>query len=339
MRAFRNRERTAVSRLLALIALAVPLMAQAHTKVTRADDHAPIGVMADHYHGADEVMFSWRRMDMTMDGNRNGTTELSRRDVLDDYNVAPLEMRTTMDMFGLMYAPTDRVTLMAMLASIRKKMELVNGMGQRFSTRSNGSGDLKLTAILHPEGAGPWHFHLGVNAPTGSIQEEDDTPMGRMRLPYPMQMGSGTWDLRAGATVLGRSDHGSWGAQVSGVLRTGENELGYRLGNRVETTGWAAWAATSWLSPSLRIRAEQWGNIAGEDDALNPAMAPTADPDQQAGRRASLGAGLNLRIPNGPLARHRLALEYSEPLYQDLDGPQMQAEGMLTAGWQYDFSF
>ena len=325
-------------RLPALLALTFPLLAQGHTQVTRADDHAPIGIMADHYHGAGEVMFSYRRMDMTMDGLRDGTTELSRQDVLADYNVAPQKMRTTMDMFGVMYAPTDRVTLMAMLASIRRKMDLINGMGERFSTSSNGSGDLKLTAIMNPEGAGPWHFHLGVNAPTGSTREEDDTPMGRMRLPYPMQPGSGTWDLRGGATVLGRGDHGSWGAQVSGVLRTGENELGYRLGNRMEATGWAAWAATQWLSPSVRIRAEQWGNIAGEDDALNPAMAPTADPDRQGGRRVSLSAGLTLRIPDGPLARHRLALEYGVPVYQELDGPQMQSERVLTAGWQYDFS-
>jgi len=323
---------------LAVLACFVPVLVQADTGVTRADDHAPIGVMADHYHGADEVMFSYRHMNMTMDGNRDGTDELSESEVLNDYPVAPREMTTTMDMLGVMYAPSDQVTLMAMLPLIRKEMELVNRMGAEFTTRSQGSGDLKLTAIVHPEGAGPWHFHLGVNAPTGSILEADDTPMGRMRLPYPMQLGSGTWDLRAGATLLGRHHHWSWGGQLNALVRTGENDLGYRLGNEVEGTAWAAWAATDWFSPSLRLSARQWGDIAGEDAALNPDMAPTADPELRGGRRLDLGAGVNLRVPAGPLARHRLALEYETPLHQDLDGPQMDSDGMWTLGWQYDFS-
>ena len=37
----------------------------------RADDHAPIGVMADHYHEAGEVMFSYRFMSMSMKGNQD----------------------------------------------------------------------------------------------------------------------------------------------------------------------------------------------------------------------------------------------------------------------------
>ena len=39
----------------------------------RPDDHAPIGVMGDHTHQAGEWMLSWRRMAMTMEGNRDGT--------------------------------------------------------------------------------------------------------------------------------------------------------------------------------------------------------------------------------------------------------------------------
>lgn len=327
-----------MKRMLAVLACCIPVLVQAGTGVTRADDHAPIGVMADHYHGAGEAMFSYRHREMTMDGNRNGTEEVSESEVLDNYPVAPREMTTTLDIFGVMYAPSDRVTLMAMLPLIHKEMELINRMGNEFTTRSAGSGDLKLTAIVHPENFGPWHFHLGVNAPTGSIVEADATPMGRMRLPYPMQLGSGTWDLRAGATLLGRHHHWSWGSQLSVLVRTGENDLGYRLGNEVKSTVWAAWAPTQWFSPSLRLAARQWGDIAGDDEALNPDMAPTADPDLRSGQRVDLGAGVNVRVPTGALARHRLALEYLASLYQDLNGPQMEGAGMWTLGWQYDFS-
>jgi hypothetical protein len=35
--------------------------------------------------------------------------------------------------------------------------------------------------------------------------------------------------------------------------------------------------------------------------------------------------------------RHRLALELGAPIYQDLNGPQMETDWMLTVGWQKAF--
>ena len=43
----------------------------------RAIDHAPIGVMGDHYHGKGEWMVSLRHMRMSMAGNRDGTSDLT----------------------------------------------------------------------------------------------------------------------------------------------------------------------------------------------------------------------------------------------------------------------
>lgn len=42
-----------------------------------ADDHAPIGVMADHAHKKGEVMVSIRHMHMEMSGNQIGTDRIS----------------------------------------------------------------------------------------------------------------------------------------------------------------------------------------------------------------------------------------------------------------------
>lgn len=321
-----------------VLALAPLTDALADGDVTRADDHAPIGVMADHYHGTDEVMFSYRFMRMSMDGNGDGTGKVSESEVLDDYMVAPQGMTTEMHMFGVMYAPSDTVTLMGMLPYIHKSMDHVTGMGDEFTTRASGSGDLKLTALIAPSPGSDWHFHLGASAPTGSILEADDTPMGRTRLPYGMQLGSGTWDVLAGVTLNRRHERGSWGLQLNTTWRTGGNDLDYRLGHEAEATGWGALAFTHWLSGSLRLSARQWGDISGEDETLNPNMVPTADPDLRAGQRLDAGAGFNMRLPHGALARHRLAVEYMAPLYQDLDGPQLRADDMLVAGWQYDFS-
>ena len=42
--------------------------------------------------------------------------------------------------------------------------------------------------------------------------------------------------------------------------------------------------------------------------------------------------GLNLLMPGN---NHRLALEVSTPLSQNLDGPQLETDWMATIGWQY----
>jgi hypothetical protein len=338
MRASGMRE-AIMKKLLCLLAIAgtAPVITLAHDDITRADDHAPIGVMGDHYHGEDEVMFSYRYWHMDMEHLQDGTDEINESEVLADYNMAPREMTAVMQSLGIMYAPTDTVTLTAMLPSIKKEMTMVNGMGREMERESSGSGDLKVSTIINPEGSGPWHYQIGVSAPTGSFLEADSTPMGQQRLPYGMQLGSGTWDFLGGATLRGRHDHGSWGVQGKILVRTGENDLGYRLGNEYMATAWAARAFTPWISGSVRLAGKQWDAVHGQDPALNPQMGPGADPDTRGGKRLSAGAGINIRIPDGLLARHRLAVEYLTAVYEDFDGPQLQSDGVLVAGWQYDF--
>ena len=141
--------------LTALLLLPVP----GATDAGRADDHAPIGVMADHRHDKGEWMFSYRAMLMTMQGNRDGTQGLSPDRILRSgsgaYRIAPLEMTMTMHMLGVMHAPSDAVTLMAMAPYYSAlKMDHATAMGGQFETVSNGLGDLGLSALLPMPGNG-----------------------------------------------------------------------------------------------------------------------------------------------------------------------------------------
>jgi hypothetical protein len=45
--------------------------------------------------------------------------------------------------------------------------------------------------------------------------------------------------------------------------------------------------------------------------------------------------GLNLIFDLGPLKTQRLALEGGMPVYQHLDGPQLETDWLITAGWQF----
>jgi hypothetical protein len=311
----------------------------AHWIASRPDAHAPIGVMGDHTHHAGEWMVTYRYMTMNMNGNRDGSSRLNERDVFaEGFMVVPTKMTMGMHMFGAMYAPIDSLTFMAMLPYLQISMEHVTRMGGKFSSESEGIGDLRLTGLyaVHRWNRQQLHFNAGIGFPTGSIDKKADTPAGsNQKLPYPMQLGSGTFDLFPGITYLGQADNWSWGSQLEGTFRLGKNHEGYSLGNRVVATVWGARKCTDWLSASLRLNAQAWGNINGHDDDLNPAMVPTADPRRRGGEQMDLTFGVNLRGRAGLIKGHRLAIEAGTPIYQSLDGPQLEKRWLLTAGWQY----
>jgi len=306
----------------------------------RPDGHAPIGVMGDHVHGKGEWMITYRYMFMSMDGNRDGTDNLSTDDVLEDFMVSPEDMTMQMHMIGAMYAPTEDLTLMAMVPFVIKEMDHLTRMGTRFTTNSSGLGDIKLSGLyqLFNQNRQTVHLNLGFSVPTGSIDERDDTPAGdNVILPYPMQIGSGTFDLRPGITYLGQTDNWSWGAQANAVLRLGENDRDYTVGNHYQLTGWAARTLSDQVSLSLRLDGETRENYDGADLALNPNLIPTADPDLRGGTRLDLGLGVNVYLPESFLPEGRIAAEFELPLYQSLDGPQLETDWQLTVGVQSAF--
>ncbi len=311
----------------------------AHGASARADDHAPIGVMGDHLHHAGGFMLSYRFMRMEMDGNRDGSSRVSTNAVHRRFPVAPTDMDMEMHMLGAMWAPSDAVTLMGMVPFTRLDMTHRTRTGRRFRTRSKGIGDVRFSALvrLFEQEAHRLHLNAGISAPTGRTSAKDDTPMGRVRLPYPMQLGSGTWDLLPAITYNARSGDLSWGSRLEATYRTGLGNKGYRWGHRWGASGWLGFQLAPWVSSSLRLAYTDWRGVRGDDDDLLRGLVPTADPDLRAGRRLDLLWGVNLLAQGGFLRGHRLALEVGRPIVQRLDGPQLETDWQLTLGWQKAF--
>lgn len=329
--------------------------ADTHTDdhASRPDAHAPIGVMAEHVHHAGGWMVSYRYMRREMEPNRIGESEVSPAQILrpvGPYGAVPTRMTMDMHMFGMMYAPSDRVTLMGMLPFLDVTMDHLNMLRVPFTTESTGIGDIGASALVELfERAGhQLLLNAGMTFPTGSIDRTDVTPVSggaNVVLAYPMQLGSGTWDLRPGLTYNGRAEHFSWGAQVLGTVRLGRNDQNYRLGHAYQATGWGAFEIARWISASGRLEWRQWFDIVGQDSRLttpNPALfptpgdfIPTADPTLRAGRRLDVGPGVNFIVPSGPMKGVRLAVEALFPVYQSLDGPQLATDWTLVVGTQY----
>ena len=306
----------------------------------------PIGVMGGHIHRKGDWMASYRYMYMDMEQNFNGDSTVGNSSVLQDFVVTPVSMEMQMHMFGLMYGATDKLTLMGMLTLAERKMDHVTRAGQSFTTRSSGLGDSSVGALyqLFSNDTQSLHVGLQVLLPSAGIDERDDTPLGRTQLPYPMQLGSGSWGVSPSITWTGHRGNLSYGAQASAKFHLAENDNDYRLGNSYQGTVWGSHRWTDYFATSLRVTVSRWEDIHGADPDITTTppmgplagtpLVPTADPDLRGGTRIDVSLGANFRIPKTGAT---FGVEGTLPVYQELDGPQLGSEWSLTAGIQFVF--
>lgn len=313
--------------------------------------------MGDHTHAQGGLMTAYRYMRMDMDGMQNGTNSASTQDIFDaNYAVAHESMLMEMHMFGIMYAPTPKLTLAAMTNYTETEMVhavapavamIINNGQSHFTTHTKGISDTKISALynLLQNSERSVHISLGLSLPTGAIDQTDSTPAmgGRVtqQLPAPMQLGSGTFDFMPAFTYRRQYNSWSYGLQANGTIRLeNQNDQDYRLGNQYELVSWTGYNLADWISLNTGISFKYTGKMKGTQADLNQ-MAPgmrqsvtTAFSENYGGQELTLILGTNLINPSGPLAGHRLALDLRLPLWQDLNGYQLSTDSILTIGWQ-----
>ena len=275
-----------------------------------------------------------------------------------DYRVSPLDMTMDMHMIGGMYGWSDDLTLMLMLPVITNEMTLrsyagpsgTNAIGN-FDSKTSGIGDLKISSLIKfsEENNKKIHFNLGLSIPTGSVKEDGGVlpPFAGMmtlidetveidRLGYTMQLGSGSFELLSGLTFTNHKQDLSWGAQLSTVIRLNDNKQDYKLGNRVQVQSWLANEWRSWISGSVGFKVYSQGKIRGRDEVITGGM-PLFAVDNSGRDQVEVSVGINLLGQEGLLSGHRLAFEFAKPIYQKVNGIQMENDWSLTIGWQKAF--
>lgn len=311
----------------------------------RPDGHAPIGVMGDHTHHKGGLMVSYKYMTMGMQQLKEGKDNATNSDGFTNYMITPQNMTMNMHMLGVMYAPTDNITLMAMANYIENDMDLqmmMMGTKRNFSTASNGLGDVSLSALynIFKNTNKSLHAQIGVSIPTGDIEAKDNTPMSMgedIQLPYPMQLGTGSWGTKLALTYSWHGETNSFGTQVNSHINLNDNDHDYRFGNRYQATTWVAAKANDWFSASFRLNGQFVDEIKGENDLINPMMVSTADTENSGGLYIHYGFGINLLQPKGSLKGLRLGAEILLPLYQDVNGFQLDQSYTANLGMQYAF--
>jgi hypothetical protein len=184
-------------------------------------------------------------------------------------------------------------------------------------------------------------FNFGLSIPTGEIDEEGNTPAAPngMKLPYPMQLSSGTFDIMPGLTLTGHGDNWGWGLQAIATLRLHNNNEGYNLGDSLLVNAWISRKITKNFSTSFRLELNSWEDIEGHDDAIHRLkdMVPTANNDLRGGTRVDAHLGFNYLFTEGFLAGNSFGMEAGVPVYQNLEGPNLETDLTVTIGWQYRF--
>lgn len=312
----------------------------------RPEDHAPAGVMGDHVHGLGEVMIGYHFMRMSTKGIQDGSKKLETRDVYSlGYSLAPSSMTETIHLVEAMWGLSRWATLMVTIPFLTKEMKEAHLHEESTNAHDTHAAPLRETIHLHAhQGSGLGDVSLnvltplvreerqrlvalmGLRLPTGTIEASSQEGFHN---PYPMQFGSGTFDVTPTLTYALRTGRWSGGIQWGGVLRTGRNRFDYRLGHRGSLTGWGAFRPTRWMSLSVRLGAEIWGDVEGADPLIPPTTSPTADPKRQGGQLLEGALGTNLL-----LKKQRLSGEVTFPLTQNLHGPQMPRSWTATLGWQ-----
>ena len=283
-------------------------------------------------------MVGYQVMFDSLKGKLVGTRHVSDATVLSRFETSPTDMSMQMHMFMVMYAPTNKLTLMAMLPFTNMSMGELHRDSTRATERSKGIGDLQLSGlyVLYARKDLRHRFLLnfGVGLPTGSINALD---VAGERLEYPMQLGSGTFSVMPGFTYLGEAKPWGWGAEFIPTLRIGRNRNGYRVGNRYQPSIWVARTLAPWVSLSASFRGDILQNIKGVDPTQDPLDEPTKDPMLQGGRRIDLTFGVSIHPVKAGLKGNTFFVNAVRPVYQSLDGPQLQRRWGLQLGWQYEF--
>lgn len=268
--------------------------------------------------------------------------------------VRPKHMRMRMQMLDIMYAPTDRLTLMLMPQFVDMNM------GMRLlaeSPRTGGMDNIGM-AIMHAEhrhttsGLGDTEFHglinlfkgthaqlhlgLGLSAPTANVGAKMRPMMGNDLgfLEYGMQLGSGTWDFKPSLTLSGQTAAIGWGAQISGTQRLEkQNASGYALGESVQSSVWGSYALTGTFSASLRGLYSEQAAIKGAYNNTHTPISLGDYPQNYGGRFVDAGLGVAATLDSGRLAGTRWGLEWLQPVSDRPNGYQLARKGTLIVTW------
>ena len=353
-----------LSGLLAVL-LSTPAAAYVGLCCAKCGGNMPMNILGGGIPETHEFRFKISPSFMHMDGLRDGTSAVDGASILGmpamgGYMAAPTEMDMRMLNLSVGYSFSDRVFAGAMF------MYQDNDMDMRFNSamasmtgrpgytmQSEGIADTMLMFKYRLFADDPLvptrqaSLFLGLSLPTGSIDEKNTTHPVMMRqaeqLPYGMQLGSGTFDPSVGLLYQGSRSPWWWGVNGVYTARLYDNQRDYHLGDEFRLDTYAMYQFRHNLLAHLQLNAEYKGRISGEmdeyadgssgrstpNDPSTMAMTPLWEADHYGGKKLFATAGLQWQ----PAPLHVIDLNVGVPVYQNLNGPQLESGYRVMLTW------
>lgn len=288
--------------------------------------------------GLGKLIISYHYRHVINEGYRQGTNNLSDQDVLGLYPVVPVEIIQEAHILSLAYLLKDDFILQATIPHLYQSTFHLSTRVAPFTLESEGIGDVTLEGhkvFSHGDGSRSY-IGLGLGLPTGTIEAKGDTPRGpNSQLPYAMQLGSGTFDLKPSAGWSKKLGHNAAvGADFFGAIRLGTNDRDYTLGHRFEVDVWYQKEITDWLRIRPEVDFIYWTEITGQDPDVTLGIAPVAEPFNYGGFRVDVGLTAQVDIPD---TRGFVEFAAKNPVVQDLNGTQIGTEWIFSVGAQFRF--
>ncbi|TAM13706.1 MAG: transporter [Pandoraea sp.] len=253
-------------------------------------------------------------------------------DMLTDRDPSPANqnIRVTGLVSVLAYGVTGDFTLFGMQPYLDKQAELTEG-GQRRSLGSSNFGDLTALGrytVFQRNGPGR-SFRIapfvGIKLPTG----KDDATSAGMRLPMPLQPGSGSWDPLAGVVVTYQTLENEFDVSASYQRRNPAN--GFKFGDTAELD--ASWQYRLWPR-SLHAGVPGFLYAVLEANLIHDGRNQTGGVDDanSGGTRLFVAPGLQYVTKSWVLEG---ALQL--PVVQNLNGTAVKTRYGVTLGFRLNF--
>ena len=317
-----------------------------------------LGVEIEDITGKKRWMLSYEFRFMDVANYQAGRQKLSFEEVLLspgetrtnlNFPIVPTFIKQTAHAFSIGREISNAFSLNMSLPVVTQRTEHISSIAdfEEFEIKTSGIGDIALVGLykFHRSAASSASVGFGVSFPTGPINNIGDTPRegtGTLeRLPYTMQIGSGTYDFLASLSFEQDVDNWAFGIKGHTTLRTGLNENAYRLGNNYGVELTAKFKGWSSIRPGLHLSLRTTEQITGRDEQLLmpnnafPFGATIANPENYGGEKAKVGGNVRLCIRKS--CGLNINLKAAVPIYQNLNGIQQRERFSFSTAINYSF--
>lgn len=301
---------------------------------------APIGIPLAQQVVTGQVGITLRAAHERFSGLRDSRRNLTSAGAFArGYSIAPTDRWDQHYELEAMFGLNRRLDLYIVLPYTTHEIDQDLSLGGQSTIESSGLEDIHIGGVFRSYDKGPTRlsFMAGLSLPTGQVDVTDNyAGAPGTTLPYPMQIGTGTFDLLPGVMI-----ESSWrgmqvGARASGRIHLeSAHDEGWFRSNTSRLDLWASKQIAKDLRGSLRAETNWWGDLHGADPDLVPLRNPLEDALRQGGSRVVLYGGLSKDLDSE--GNSRIEFELGLPVEEWLDGPALSQDWTAVIGWRLRF--